>query len=161
MLMDLLKKLEELSARFKETSELVQDAELVKDQKKYKDVMREHQHLTELMECYDEYKKVLNGIEEATMMITAEDDQEMKEMAREELKELEEKKPQIEEQIKLKLIPPDPPDEKNIILEIRSAAGGDEASLFVRDVWEMYCHLADRRRLPQEMLRSIRRSSHR
>ena len=143
--MDLLKKLEELSARFKETSELVQDAELVKDQKKYKDVMREHQHLTELMECYDEYKKVLNGIEETTMMITAEDDQEMKEMAREELKELEEKKPQIEEQIKLKLIPPDPLDEKNIILEIRSAAGGDEASLFVRDVWEMYCHLADRR----------------
>ena len=143
--MDLVKKLEELSARFKETSEMVQDAELVKDQKKYKDVMREHQHLTALMEIYAEYKKVLSGIEEATLMITAEDDQEMKEMAREELKSLEEKKPQIEEQLKLKLIPPDPLDEKNIILEIRSAAGGDEASLFVRDVWEMYCHLADRR----------------
>lgn len=78
-------------------------------------------------------------------MITMEDDVEMKEMAREELKELEERKPQMEEQIKLKLIPPDPLDEKNIILEIRSAAGGDEASLFVRDVWEMYIHLAERK----------------
>ena len=107
--------------------------------------MRENQYLSTLMELYDEYKKVLSGIEDAKMMITAEDDPEMKEMAREELKELEEKQPKLEEQIKLKLIPPDPLDEKNIILEIRSAAGGDEASLFVRDLWEMYCHLADRK----------------
>ena len=78
-------------------------------------------------------------------MITAEDDAEMREMAREELKELEERQPALEEEIKLKLVPPDPLDEKNIILEIRSAAGGDEASLFVRDLWEMYTHLADRK----------------
>ena len=143
--MDLLKKLEELSERSKAVNELITDADLVKDQKKYKDTMREHQYLSDLMELYDEYKKVLNGIEDAKMMITAEDDAEMKEMAREELKELEEKQPKLEETIKLKLIPPDPLDEKNIILEIRSAAGGDEASLFVRDMWEMYCHLCDRK----------------
>lgn len=143
--MDLVKKLEELSKRYAEVSEQVQDSELIKDQKKYKDVMREHQHLTELMALYDDYKKVLSGIEEATVMITEEEDQDMKEMAREELKGLEEQKPELEEKLKLKLIPPDPLDEKNIILEIRSAAGGDEASLFVRDMWEMYCHLADRK----------------
>lgn len=145
VVMDLLKKLTELDARFVEVSEMVQDPDLVKDQKKYKDVMREHGHLTDVLEVGNEYRKCLQGIEDAKLMITAEDDADMKEMAREELKELEEKVPQLEEQIKLKLIPPDPLDEKNIILEIRSAAGGDEASLFVRDMWEMYIHLCERK----------------
>ena len=87
---------------------MVADPELVKDQKKYKDVMRENQYLSDLMVLYDEYKRILKGIEDDTLMITKEDDAEMKEMAREELKELEEQQPKIEEQIKLKLIPPDP-----------------------------------------------------
>ncbi|MCQ2240294.1 peptide chain release factor 1 [Treponema sp.] len=143
--MDLIKKLDECEKRLKEVQELVMDPDLVKDQKKYKDTMRENGYLTEVCELYAEYKKILQGIKDSTEMITMEDDVEMKEMAREELKALEEKKPQMEEQIKLKLIPPDPLDEKNIILEIRSAAGGDEASLFVRDVWEMYIHLAERK----------------
>lgn len=143
--MDLIKKLEELSQRYKAVTELVGDTNLVRDQKKYRETMREHQHLMELMSLYSEYKKILAGIEESAVLITEEDDRDMKELAREELKELEEKKPQVEEQIKLKLIPPDPLDEKNIILEIRSAAGGDEASLFVRDLWEMYMHLAERK----------------
>ena len=143
--MDFLKKIDELDKRFVEVNEMVQDPDLVKDQKKYKDVMREHGFLTSVLETGHEYKKTLQGIEDAKVMITTEDDPDMKEMAREELKELEEKIPQLENELKLKLIPPDPLDEKNIILEIRSAAGGDEASLFVRDVWEMYCHLADRK----------------
>ena len=143
--MDLIKKLEECEKRFKEVNELVMDPDLVKDAKKYKDTMREHGYLSEVCALSDEYKKVLTGIQDAKEMITAEDDAEMKEMAREELKELEERLPKLEEDIKLKLVPPDPLDEKNIILEIRSAAGGDEASLFVRDLWEMYTHLADRK----------------
>ena len=143
--MDLIKKLDECEKRFKVVSDLVMDPNLVKDPKKYKDTMREHGYLTELCALYDEYKKVLQGIQDAKEMITNEDDAEMKEMAREELKELEEKQPKLEEDIKLKLVPPDPLDEKNIILEIRSAAGGDEASLFVRDLWEMYTHLAERK----------------
>lgn len=143
--MDLIKKLDECENRLKEVQQLVMDPDLVKDQKKYKDTMRENGYLTEVCELYAEYKKIIQGIKDSTEMITMEDDVEMKEMAREELKELEERKPQMEEQIKLKLIPPDPLDEKNIILEIRSAAGGDEASLFVRDVWEMYIHLAERK----------------
>ena len=143
--MDLLKKLEQCEARFKEVSELVQSPDLIKDQKKYKDTMREHGYLMEICALSEEYKKVLSGIEDTKVLITTENDPEMKEMAREELKELEERQPKLEEEIKLKLIPPDPLDEKNIILEIRSAAGGDEASLFVRDLWEMYCHLAERK----------------
>ena len=143
--MDLLRKIDELEQRFLEVNQMVQDPDLVKDQKKFKDVMREHGHLSSVLEVGREYKKCLQGIEDAKVMITSEDDADMKEMAREELKELESKVPVLEEDIKLKLIPPDPLDEKNTILEIRSAAGGDEASLFVRDMWEMYCHLCDRK----------------
>ncbi len=143
--MDLIKKLEDLSKRYEEVSKLIADPDLVKDQTKYKDTMRENQYLSDLMDLYAQYKKILNGIEEDTRLITEEDDHDMKELAREELKEYEEQKPKLEEQIKFKLIPPDPLDEKNIILEIRSAAGGDEASLFVRDLWEMYTHLAERK----------------
>ena len=150
--MDLIKKLEDLSKRYEVVTEMIADPALVKDQAKYKDVMRENQYLSVLMDLYSEYKKVLAGIEEDTRLITEEEDHDMKELAREELKELEERKPQLEEEIKLKLIPPDPLDEKNIILEIRSAAGGDEASLFVRDLWEMYCHLAERKEWKTETM---------
>lgn len=150
--MDLLKKLEECENRYKIVQEMVLDPDLVKDQKKYKDTMRENGYLSELSELYAQYKKVLQGIKDAKEMITAEDDVEMKEMAREELKSLEEEQPKLEEEIKLKLVPPDPLDEKNIILEIRSAAGGDEATLFVRDLWEMYCHLADRKNWKYEVM---------
>lgn len=150
--MDLLKKLEECENRYKIVQEMILDPNLVKDQKKYKDTMRENGYLSELSELYAQYKKVLQGIKDAKEMITAEDDVEMKEMAREELKSLEEEQPKLEEEIKLKLVPPDPLDEKNIILEIRSAAGGDEATLFVRDLWEMYCHLADRKNWKYEVM---------
>lgn len=143
--MDLVKKLESCAARYEVVKEQIMDANLVKDQKRYKEVMREHTYLSEVCALYDEYKKLLSGIDEAKMLITEECDFEMKEMAREELHTLEERQPQLEEQIKMKLIPPDPLDEKNIILEIRSAAGGDEATLFVRDLWEMYVHLAERK----------------
>ena len=104
----LLKKLEEKATRYEEVNELVQDPDLIKDQKRYKDVMREHSHLSALMEAYKEYKDVLQGIEDSKIIITEEDDQEMKEMAREELRDLEEKKPQLEDKIKMLLIPPDP-----------------------------------------------------
>lgn len=150
--MDLLKKLEECEKRYKEVQALILDPNLVKDQKKYKDTMRENGYLSELSALYAKYKKVLSGIQESKEMITNEDDAEMKEMAREELKNLEEEQPKLEEEIKLKLVPPDPLDEKNIILEIRSAAGGDEATLFVRDLWEMYCHLAERKGWKYEVM---------
>ena len=139
----LLKKLEEKAKRYEEVNELVQDPDLIRDQKRYKDVMREHSHLSALMEAYDEYKKVLQGIEDSKFIITEEDDQEMKEMAREELKELEEKQPQLEDKIKMLLIPPDPLEEKNIIMEIRAGTGGDESSLFCADLFRMYTRYAD------------------
>lgn len=132
------KKLDELALRHEEVNTLIQDANLIKDQKKYRELMREHAHLEDLMDAYSEYKKVLSGIEEAKMLITNEDDHDIKEMAREELKELEEKVPSMEGNLKFLLIPPDPLEEKNIIMEIRGGAGGDESSLFAADLFRMY-----------------------
>ena len=152
--MDLLKKLEDCAVRYTALDTLILDPNLVKDPKKYKDTMREHGHLSELMTLYDEYKKVLKGITDDTEMVTNETDPDMKEMAREELKQLEEQKPQLEEQIKFKLIPPDPLDEKNIIVEIRSGVGGDEASLFVLDLFNMYTRLAERKGWKYEVMNS-------
>jgi peptide chain release factor 1 len=150
--MDLLKKLDELAARFDILNTMVQEPDLIKDQTRYKDTMREHQHLSDVLTLGNEYRKVLQGIADDREMVTNESDHDLKEMAREELKELEAQQPQLEEQLKLKLIPPDPLDEKNIILEIRNGVGGDEASLFVRDLWEMYCHLADMKGWKYEVL---------
>ena len=152
--MDLLKKLEDCKKRFDELSARVMDPDLVKDVEKYKDVMREHGHLSELMELYGEYKKMLDAIESDTELITNEDDHDLKEMAREELKSLEEQKPLLEEKIKLKLIPPDPLDEKNIIVEIRNGVGGDEASLFVADLYEMYARFAEMKGWKYEIMNS-------
>lgn len=139
----MIKRLEQMAKRFAEVNEQIQDPELVKDPKKYKDVMREHSHLASVMEAYEEYKTILQGIEDAKQLITEEEDHDMKEMARDELKGLEEEKPKIEEKIKFLLIPPDPLEEKNIIMEIRGGTGGDESSLFVADLFRMYTRYAD------------------
>ncbi|MBR5866632.1 MAG: peptide chain release factor 1 [Spirochaetaceae bacterium] len=139
----MLKKLEELSIRYSEINLLIQDPDLVKDVKRYKDVMREHSHLTQVMESYAEYKSLLQGIEESQILITEESDVEMKELAREELKELEARRPVLETELKMLLIPPDPLEEKNIIMEIRGGTGGDEASLFAADLFRMYTRYAE------------------
>ncbi len=115
----MINRLEQLTKRFSELEQLVQDAELIKDPKRYKEIMREHAHLSEVMEVYAEYKTLLKGIDDAKHLITEEDDHDLKEMAREELNTLEQRQPELEEKIKLLLIPPDPLEEKNIIMEIR------------------------------------------
>ena len=148
----LLNKLEQMSQRFQEVNELILDPELTKDPKKYKDVMREHSHLSNLMEAYTEYKEVLKGIEESKILITEEDDHDMKEMAREELKSLEERLPLLENNLKMLLIPPDPLEEKNIIMEIRGGTGGDESSLFAADLFRMYTRYADSKGWKYEVL---------
>ena len=150
----MIKKLESLSLRFEEVNKIIQDPDLVKDPKRYKDIMREHSHLSAVMEAYKEYKSVLQGIEDSKILITEESDHEMKEMAREELKELEAKLPKIEENLKLLLIPPDPLEEKNIIMEIRGGTGGDESSLFAADLFRMYTKYADMKGWKYEIMDS-------
>ncbi|MFI3257608.1 MAG: peptide chain release factor 1 [Spirochaetales bacterium] len=139
----MIKRLEQLRVRYEEVNELIQNPDLVKNPKQYKETMREHSYLTNLMEAFDEYKKILQGIEDSKYIITEESDHDMKEMAREELRELEEQQPVMEEKLKMLLIPPDPLEEKNIIMEIRGGTGGDESSLFVADLFRMYGRYAD------------------
>jgi len=139
----MIKRLEQIAIRYEEVTQIIQDPDLLKDPKKYKDTMREHSHLTTLMDAFGEYKAVLQGIEDSKHIITEESDHEMKEMAREELKGLEEQQPVMEEKLKMLLIPPDPLEEKNIIMEIRGGTGGDESSLFAADLFRMYSRYAD------------------
>ena len=134
----LKEKLEHLKSKFIEVEKTVADPELVKDVKRYKDVMREHAYLSDLMAEYDNYLACENQIADAKALIHDEADVEMREMAKAELHELEAALDASENKLKLFLIPPDPLEEKNIIMEIRGGAGGDEAAIFAGDLFRMY-----------------------
>ena len=136
-------KLESLSVRWKELEEEIQDPALIKNQNRYKEAMREHAYLSKLMEEYAQYLRVEKDIGQTRTMMQEETDHELKEMAREELHNLEAQLEQSENNLKVLLIPPDPLEEKNIIMEIRGGAGGDEASLFAADLFRMYTRYAD------------------
>ncbi|MDR1786449.1 MAG: peptide chain release factor 1 [Spirochaetaceae bacterium] len=139
----MLQRLEELAARFRDVDALVQDPNLVRDPKRYKGVMREHAHLSAVMESYGRYKKLLSDIESTRELASSGDDHDMRELAREELKALEEQKALEEDKLKALLIPPDPLEEKNIIMEIRGGTGGEEAALFAADLFRMYTRYAE------------------
>jgi peptide chain release factor 1 len=125
----MLKRLAELSLRYDELNRRAQDPNLAKDPKQYKEVMREHAHLSAAADAYREYRKLLKELDGAREVANAETDHDMREMAREELRALEARKADMEETLKTLLTPPDPLEEKNIIMEIRGGTGGDEAAL--------------------------------
>ena len=133
----LLEKLDGLVARFEEVSTLITDPSVIADQKRYVKLTKEYKELNDIMKAREEYMQCLNGLEEARMMMN-ESDPEMKEMAREEAAQCETRIPQLEEEIKLLLIPADPQDDRNAILEIRGGTGGDEAAIFAGDLFRMY-----------------------
>ena len=135
---NLLEKLNGLLPRFEEVSTLITDPSVIADQQRYVKLTREYKDLNSLMKARKEYMQVLQGIEEAKDILVNEEDPEMKEMAREELAANQERQPELEEQIKLMLIPADPTDSRNAILEIRGGTGGDEAALFAGDLFRMY-----------------------
>lgn len=135
---NILEKLEGLVARFEEVSTLITDPAVIADQKRYVKLTKEYKELGDLMNARKEYIQVLNGIEEAKEIISNETDPEMKEMAREELDACQTRQPELEEHIKLLLVPSDPQDSKNSILEIRGGTGGDEAAIFAGDLFRMY-----------------------
>ena len=134
----LLEKLDSLVARFEEVSTLITDPNVIGDQRRYVKLTKEYKELGDLMDARKEYIQVLNGIDEAKEIIANESDQEMREMAREELDTCQRRQPEIEERIKLLLIPADPQDGRNAVLEIRGGTGGDEAALFAGDLFRMY-----------------------
>lgn len=125
----LLDKLNGLEARFEEVSTLITDPNVIGDQKRYVRLTKEYKELEDLMAARKEYANLLSNLEESKDMLLNETDAEMKDMAREEVAECEKRIPELEERIKLMLVPKDPEDAKNAILEIRGGTGGDEAAL--------------------------------
>ncbi len=134
----LLERLEGLVARYEEVSTLITDPNVISDQKRYVKLTKEYKDLGRIMDARKEYMGHLQNIEDAKEMLAMEDDAETKEMLREEMAASEKRLPELEEEIKLLLIPADPEDDKNVIMEIRGGTGGDEAALFAGDLFRMY-----------------------
>lgn len=134
----MLERLEGVRLRFEEVGQLITDPDVISDVKRYVKLNKEYKHLEPLMEAYENFKNTLSNIADAREILENEKDEEMREMAKMELDELEPKVKQMEDDIKLLLLPADPEDDKNAILEIRAGTGGDEASIFAGDLFRMY-----------------------
>ncbi|MBK7127853.1 MAG: peptide chain release factor 1 [Crocinitomicaceae bacterium] len=135
---DLLKKLEAINIRFEEVGVKITDPSIINDMDRYVKLNKEYKDLQAIVEVYKEYKKVVGNIDSSKQVLDSDEDAELKEMAKMELDELVPRKEQLEEEIKVLLIPKDPEDDKNVILEIRAGTGGDEASIFAGDLYRMY-----------------------
>ena len=136
-------RLEELVDKLDTINNQLTDPDVVSDQNKFRKLMKEQSDLQPLVEKYTEYKNTKQTIEDSLEMLEVEDDEEMKEMLKEELSEAKSNIAKIEQELKVLLIPKDPMDEKNVIVEIRAGAGGDEAALFAAELFRMYSKYAD------------------
>ena len=137
-------KLEDILRRYEDINMMLQDPSVVSDQAKFKALMKEQKSLEDLVACYGEYKKCKKTIEDSLSMLDEESDPDMKEMLKEELSDAKAMIPQLEEKLKILLLPKDPNDEKNVIVEIRAGVGGDEAALFASDMYRVYTRYAER-----------------
>jgi peptide chain release factor 1 len=136
-------RLQSVEDRYERLNELLSDPEIVNDPKKLREYSKEQSDIQETVETYREYKEVKEQYQDARAMLEEKLDAEMREMVKEELDELEERKEDLEARLKILLIPKDPNDDKNVIMEIRGAAGGDEAALFAGDLYRMYSRYAE------------------
>jgi len=135
----ILERLEGVKTRFIEVGDLLTQPDILSDMKKYVKLNKEYKDLQPIVEAYEKYKLTLTNIESTKEMLSTEKDEEMREMAKMELDELTSHIPEMEEEIKMLIIPADPQDDKNAVMEIRAGTGGDEASIFAGDLYRMYC----------------------
>jgi len=135
---EIIDKLETINRRWEEMSEQLNDPAVMSDMKRYVKLNKDYKDLEPVVQAFKEYKSVVSNIENAREIIKKEKDEDFKEMAREELDVFEERKEKLEEDIRIMLIPKDPQDDKNAVVEIRAGAGGDEASIFAGDLYRMY-----------------------
>lgn len=141
----LLQRLDGFDLRFEEVKTFITDPSVIADQKRYVRLTKEYHDLEKILNTAEKYKMLLAGIEEAKKVIASEDDEELREMAREELERDSAMIPDVEMEIKMLLVPADPEDAKNAVVEIRGGTGGDEAALFAGDLFRMYQKFAERR----------------
>jgi peptide chain release factor 1 len=148
----MLDKLEAIKNRFDEVSEALVSPDVMSDMKKYTSLNKEYKELNRIVVKYLEYKNLLDNIESSKKVLATEKDQDFREMAKEELELLGPQKETMEEEIKQLLIPKDPNDSKNIIIEVRAGAGGDEAAIFAGDVFRMYQRFAERQKWKMDII---------
>lgn len=137
-------KLEDLIRRFEDITRELNEPSVTADQDRFRMLMKEQSDLVPLVECYTAYKKCKETIDESIAMLEEESDSEMREMLKEELSEAKNHVPELEQQLKLLLLPKDPNDDKNVIVEIRAGVGGDEAALFAANLYRMYVMYSER-----------------
>ena len=149
----MFERLEQIEARYEELGRQLAEPEVLSDHDKYQKIAKQHRDLADVVDKFRQYREVRTGIADARSML-AESDPEIRAMAQEELTQLEEREPKIEEELKVLLLPKDPNDEKNVVLEIRAGTGGDEASLFAAEIFRMYTRFAEQHRWKVEVLSS-------
>lgn len=139
-------KLEDLISRFEEIMNELNEPDVANHQERFRKLMKEQSSLTPIVEAYREYKKCRQDIEDSLAMLEEENEEEMRDMLKEELSEAKKRTSELEQKLKILLLPADPNDEKNVVVEIRAGAGGDEAALFAAEIYRMYVHYAEGRR---------------
>ena len=145
-------KLEDLTRRLEEINMLLTEPEVINNQEQYRELMREQSELSPVAGKYKEYKEAKEGIEDSLAILDEENDEEMRELAKEELNACKEKVAECEQELKILMLPKDPNDDKNVIVEIRGGAGGDEAALFAADLFRMYSKFAENNRWKVEVM---------
>ena len=145
-------KLEDLRIRLDEILNELQEPDVANDQNRFRKLMKEQNDLTPIVEAYNEYKECKQAIEDSLEMLEEESDEEMRERAKEELNNNKKRVEELEQELKILLLPKDPNDEKNVIVEIRAGAGGDEAALFAAEIYRMYMHYAESQRWKVELV---------
>ena len=145
-------KLDDLLARYEEIMNELNEPTVTNNQDRFRKLMKEQSDLTPIVEAYKEYKKCKQDEEDSLALLDSESDEDMKEMLKEELSAAKKRIEELEKELKILLLPKDPNDDKNVIMEIRAGAGGDEAALFAAEMYRLYVHYAESQRWKAELL---------
>ena len=149
---EMFDKLEDLRIRLDEILNELQEPDVASDPNRFRKLMKEQSELTPIVEAYKEYKACKQNIEESLELLNEESDEDMRELAKEELNESKARVEELEHELKILLLPKDPNDDKNVVVEIRAGAGGDEAALFAAEIYRMYLHYAESKRWKVELV---------
>src|SRR5712671_414193 len=155
----MFERLDQIEARYEELTSALASPDIVNDSARYQKTAKAHAEIAPMVELYREYKDLTKGIAESRAMLVDEKDVDMRAYAQDELNQLEDRVKSVEEELKVLLLPKDPNDEKNIILEIRAGTGGDEATLFAAEIFRMYTRYAETQRWKVEVLSSSESSA--
>ena len=145
-------RLEDILLRFEEIMNQLSETDVANDTNRFRKLMKEQSDLAPIVESYQEYKQAKQNIEDSLAMLEEENDEELRELAKEELNDSKAKVEELEKKLKILLLPKDPNDDKNVIVEIRAGAGGDEAALFAAEIYRMYVHFAEGHRWKVELV---------